>query len=327
MGTSGSGDADRLRRIEQALTELSEAHGSGSATLPGPWLGRHGGLLRSPGEGATIADAGTTADGVSAADQATAPGSPGAGSGDAGRAAASEGTGAFAATDGGAGPRAGATSAAPRPDGLPGPGDAVRYFGDYLLEGELGRGGMGIVYRATQISLGRPVALKMLREAAFARAEDLWRFQNEAEAVARLDHPNIVPVYEVGEHGQREYFSMKLVDGARPRPAAAGPTTATCGRSPRSSPRSPTASTMPTSAASSTAISNPPMSSSTPRGEPHVTDFGLAKRVEADRRPDPDRRRARHARLHGPRAGVGAPLGGDDRDGRLRRSAASSTPC
>ena len=77
----------------------------------------------------------------------------------------------------------------------------------------LGEGGMGIVYKARQLSLNRPVALKMIRAARFASADDVRRFQNEAEAVARLDHPNIVPIFEVGRFEDQHYFSMKLIAG------------------------------------------------------------------------------------------------------------------
>ena len=77
----------------------------------------------------------------------------------------------------------------------------------------LGEGGMGIVYKARQLSLNRSVALKMIKAARFASADEVRRFQNEAEAVARLDHPNIVPIFEVGRFEDQHYFSMKLVAG------------------------------------------------------------------------------------------------------------------
>lgn len=91
--------------------------------------------------------------------------------------------------------------------------DPEKCIADYLLLEKVAEGGMGVVYKAKQLALNRIVAFKMIRAGEFADAEEIRRFRVEAEAAAKLTHPGIVPIYQIGEDKGQHFFSMALVDG------------------------------------------------------------------------------------------------------------------
>jgi WD40 repeat protein/tRNA A-37 threonylcarbamoyl transferase component Bud32 len=89
----------------------------------------------------------------------------------------------------------------------------IRRVGEYELLEQIGCGGMGVIYKARQVRLQRLVAVKMIRPDRLVSPADVLRFRSEAEAAASLEHPNIAPIYEIGEYEGEHYFSMKLIEG------------------------------------------------------------------------------------------------------------------
>lgn len=169
----------------------------------------------------------------------------------------------------------------PRSNSAIAPNVHVKYFGDYELLKEIARGGMGVVYQARQRNLNRTVALKMILSGQFAGEEDVQRFRTEAESAAQLDHPGIVPIFEIGQHEGQHYFSMGYVEGnSLAEQVRSGPL------SPREAAKLVQRISEAMAYAHRRGVIHRDLKPANilidANGAPKITDFGLAKKTEAD---------------------------------------------
>ncbi len=164
---------------------------------------------------------------------------------------------------------------------VPLPAYVGQRFSEYEILSEVAKGGMGVVYRARQITLGRVVALKMILAGRLANPDDVARFRAEAEAAARLQHPNIVAVHDVDQFEGQHFFTMEFIDGeGLDRRVSAGPLAG------KSAARYVRILARAVHYAHKHGVLHRGLKPSNilvdSDDEPHITDFGLAKRMGPD---------------------------------------------